>query len=60
MSDKIIENNQVTVIGEVVSEFIYSHEVFGENRDPPLALDIVGVHDPLGDFLIFAEDTALF
>ena len=30
MSDKIIENNQVTVIGEVVSEFIYSHEVFGE------------------------------
>ena len=30
MSDKSIENNQVTVIGEVVSEFTYSHEVFGE------------------------------
>ena len=30
MSDKIIENNQVTVIGAVVSEFTYSHEVFGE------------------------------
>ena len=30
MSDKIIENNQVTVIGEVVSEFTYSHEVFGD------------------------------
>ena len=30
MSDKIIENNQVTVIGEVVSEFTCSHEVFGE------------------------------
>ena len=30
MSDKIIENNQVTVIGEVISEFVYSHEVFGE------------------------------
>ena len=30
MSDKVIENNQVTVIGEVVSEFTYSHEVFGE------------------------------
>ena len=30
MSDKIIENNQVTVIGIVVSEFTYSHEVFGE------------------------------
>ena len=24
MSDKIIENNQVTVIGEVVSEFTYT------------------------------------
>ena len=32
MSDKIIENNQVTVIGEVVSEFTYSHEVFGEGH----------------------------
>ena len=30
MSDKIIENNQVTVIGSVASEFTYSHEVFGE------------------------------
>lgn len=30
MSDKIIENNQVTVMGEVASEFTFSHEVFGE------------------------------
>lgn len=30
MSDKIIENNQVTITGEVASEFIFSHEVFGE------------------------------
>ena len=30
MSDKIIENNQVTIIGEVASEFVFSHEVFGE------------------------------
>ena len=30
MSDKIIENNQVTIIGEIASEFIFSHEVFGE------------------------------
>ena len=30
MSDKIIENNQVTVIGTVVTAFTYSHEVFGE------------------------------
>ena len=30
MSDKIIENNQVTIMGEVASGFTYSHEVFGE------------------------------
>ena len=30
MSDKIIENNQVTIMGEVASPFTYSHEVFGE------------------------------
>ena len=28
--DKIIENNQVTLIGTIVSEFTYSHELFGE------------------------------
>ena len=30
MSDKIIENNQVTIMGVVASGFTYSHEVFGE------------------------------
>lgn len=30
MSDKIMENNQVTIMGEVASEFRFSHEVFGE------------------------------
>lgn len=30
MSEKVIENNKVSVIGEIVSEFTYSHEVFGE------------------------------
>lgn len=30
MTDKVIENNQVTIMGEIVSEFTYSHEVFGE------------------------------
>lgn len=30
MTDKVIENNQVTVMGEVVSGFTYSHEIFGE------------------------------
>lgn len=28
--DKIIENNQVVVTGRIVSEFIYSHEIFTE------------------------------
>lgn len=30
MADKIFENNQVIIMGEIVSEFRYSHEVFGE------------------------------
>ena len=30
MTDKVIENNQVTIMGEVVSEFTFSHEIFGE------------------------------
>ena len=30
MSDKIIENNQVTIMGEIFSDFTFSHEVFGE------------------------------
>lgn len=30
MMDKVIENNQVTVMGEIVSDFTYSHEIFGE------------------------------
>ena len=30
MSDKIIENNQVTIMGEVATPFTFSHEVFGE------------------------------
>jgi len=30
MIDKVIENNRVCIIGEVISEFQFSHEVFGE------------------------------
>lgn len=30
MSEKMMENNKVTVIGEVISGFTFSHEVFGE------------------------------
>ena len=52
MSEKMIENNRVSVIGEIVSGFTFSHEVFGEgfymvdvavNRraDGPLCGDVV-------------------
>ncbi|MDR2044997.1 MAG: single-stranded DNA-binding protein [Clostridium sp.] len=30
MTDKVIENNQVTVMGEIIDDFSYSHEIFGE------------------------------
>ena len=30
MTDKVIENNQVTVMGEIVGDFAFSHEIFGE------------------------------
>ena len=30
MADKVIENNQVSIMGKVASEFVFSHEVFGE------------------------------
>lgn len=30
MADKMFENNQVSLIGEIVSDFAYSHEVYGE------------------------------
>ena len=30
MTDKVIENNQVMIMGEVVGDFSFSHEIFGE------------------------------
>lgn len=30
MTDKVIENNQVVIMGEIVGEFEFSHEIFGE------------------------------
>ena len=30
MTGKELENNQVTIIGEVVSDFTYNHEIYGE------------------------------
>ena len=30
MTEKIIENNQVSIMGKIISGFVFSHEVFGE------------------------------
>lgn len=30
MTDKVIENNQVTIMGKIISSFSYSHEIYGE------------------------------
>ncbi len=30
MADKIIENNQVSIMGQIISQFAFSHQVFGE------------------------------
>lgn len=30
MADKIFENNQVSIVGRIISDFRYSHEVYGE------------------------------
>ena len=30
MADKVIENNQVEIMGKIASEFEFSHQVFGE------------------------------
>ena len=30
MTDKVIENNQVVIMGKIVSGFAFSHEIFGE------------------------------
>ena len=30
MTDKVIENNQVVIMGKVIGDFTFSHEIFGE------------------------------
>ncbi len=30
MTEKVFDNNQVTLVGEVVSDFVFSHDVYGE------------------------------
>jgi len=30
MTDKVFDNNQVSIVGKIVSDFKFSHEVFGE------------------------------
>ena len=48
MTDKVIRNNQVSIIGKVSSTFAFSHEVFGEgfysfNIEVPRLSDVVDV-----------------
>ena len=53
MSDKIIENNQVTIMGEIASDFTFSHEVFGEGfygRGKGEASEQLGRPDSTDDF----------
>ena len=30
MTDKVMENNQVVIMGKVIGDFTFSHEIFGE------------------------------
>ena len=30
MTEKVLSNNQAVVAGEIISEFVFSHEIFGE------------------------------
>ena len=32
MADKIIENNQVSMMGKIAAGFTFSHQVFGEGH----------------------------
>jgi hypothetical protein len=40
--------------------FIGDGGILGQNGDAPFPLDVVGVHNPLGHFLIGPENAALF
>ena len=42
-----------------LDSLIIDSGVFGQDRDPALALQIIGVHDALLDRLVFTEHTAL-
>ena len=35
MAEKLLNNNQAVVEGEIVSDFEFSHEVFGESITAP-------------------------
>ena len=42
-----------------LSPFVGDGSIFGKDRDAAFPFYIVGVHDTLGNFLVFAEYTAL-
>ena len=42
-----------------VHAVIVNRRVLGENGDAPLALDVIGVHDPLGNVLVRGKGACL-
>ena len=38
---------------------VFDRAVLGDNRDPPLALEVIAVHYPLGDVLVRCERAGL-
>ena len=47
MADKVLENNQVSIVGEIVSDFEFSHEVYGGSGSKP-TLQLCGLHSADG------------
>ena len=42
MADKIIENNQVSMMGKIAAGFTFSHQVFGEG----FYLSLIHISEP--------------
>ena len=42
-----------------LGSLIHNSGIFGKNRDTSFALNIIGIHDPVGHVLIFPEYAAL-
>ena len=42
-----------------LSSFIIDSRILGQDGDPPLPFNVIGIHDPLGNLLILAEYATL-